>query len=477
MKKCELTLNETMHPKSELEMFYDCILGQYEGSVTVFNAKEEIIYFGGRNISNIPLYWGITEEEFNKIHTLQELDNIGYKSKVESSSAAAFRTGKKAAKYTINRNGISQHSISYPVFTENGDLDLVITYTIKETDAEKQEKYFTQEKERYEQTIQFLTDQENASSGVSNFVHESQEMEEVLMQARYVAPTDSRVFIYGESGTGKEVLARYIHEHSLRADRPFIDINCAAVPNELIEAELFGYEKGAFTGASKNGKPGLFELADQGTLFLDEVGEMPSSMQSKLLRVLETGDVRRIGGSKTRHVDVRIISATNADLLGKVENKTFRKDLYYRICIFPILIPPLRERKNDIIPLAESFLEQYCRKYGAICELSKDDKEALKAYNFPGNVRELRNIIERMVITNGQLPSDVFQSSNLKQKESSAAYQYNENLSLKENMKKIEQIYVKKAVEECDGDVATAAARLKMPISTLYQKLQGIKRK
>ena len=235
--------------------------------------------------------------------------------------------------------------------------------------------------------------------GIDKIIGESRHMKQVLDMVRKVAKSDaSTVLIQGESGTGKELIARAIHMESARKDKPFMAINCAAVPETLLESELMGHEKGAFTDA-KSQKQGLFEMTDGGTLFLDEIGDMEVGMQAKLLRVLEERTVRRVGGNKEIPVDVRIVSATNQELLKKIEDKTFRNDLYYRLQVIPIYLPPLRERRDDIMVLVNFFIRHYNREFGkAVAGVSKMARKFLEEYEWPGNVRELKNIIERALI-------------------------------------------------------------------------------
>jgi propionate catabolism operon transcriptional regulator len=224
--------------------------------------------------------------------------------------------------------------------------------------------------------------------------------ENIEMAERY-SKVNSNILILGETGTGKELFADSIHNASLRADKPFVAINCAALPENLLESELFGYEPGAFSGASRQGKIGLFELADKGTLFLDEIGEMPIALQAKLLRVLQEKEVRRIGSTNVHSVDVRVISATNIDIEREVEEGKFRPDLYYRLDLLDIRIPPLRERKEDIEELFSSFVAKIASEMGRkVPHLTDDAAEMLKNYRWKGNVRELRNICERLVVLN-----------------------------------------------------------------------------
>jgi two-component system response regulator AtoC len=240
---------------------------------------------------------------------------------------------------------------------------------------------------------------EHKKSGPPDIVGSGHHMRSILDMMGKVARSDaSTVLVLGESGTGKELVAKWIHYHSARAEKPFIAINCAAVPATLLESELFGHEKGAFTDA-KNAKKGLFELADGGTVFLDEIGDMEVGMQAKLLRFLEDRTFRRIGGSKVLSVDVRIISATNKDLLKAIEEKLFRNDLYYRLQVIPIFLPPLRERREDILQLAQHFIENFNREFTKqVTGFSKEAELLLLDYYWPGNIRELKNVIERAII-------------------------------------------------------------------------------
>ena len=238
-------------------------------------------------------------------------------------------------------------------------------------------------------------------------IGKSRALESVLEQVERVAPTDSTVLIQGETGTGKELIAHAIHNLSSRCGRPFVRLNCAAIPLDLLESELFGHEKGAFTGAIAQ-KVGRFELADKGTLFLDEVGDIPPALQPKLLRVLQEQEFERLGSTRTHHVDVRLVAATNRDLAEMVNRSQFRSDLYYRLNVFPVLLPPLRERLEDIPPLVKHFVEIFARRMGRqIKYIAEETMSALTCYGWPGNIRELQNLIERAVILSkdGELPN------------------------------------------------------------------------
>ncbi|MCK9172916.1 sigma-54-dependent transcriptional regulator [Desulfuromonas thiophila] len=250
--------------------------------------------------------------------------------------------------------------------------------------------------------VEHLRTEKKRAQSNARIVAESEHMARVLDMVGKIARSDAiTVLIQGESGTGKELVARALHDDSARKDQPFMAINCAAVPETLLESELMGHEKGAFTDA-KMLKKGLFELASGGTVFLDEIGDMPLGMQAKLLRVLEERCFRRIGGTKNIHVDIRIVAATNKDLLKAIEEGSFRKDLYYRIQVIPIYLPPLRDRRDDILPLAQYFIGHFNREFGKSFKgLSKKAQQYLLGYDWPGNIRELRNVLERAVILEG----------------------------------------------------------------------------
>jgi two-component system nitrogen regulation response regulator NtrX len=299
----------------------------------------------------------------------------------------------------------------------------------------------------------------------------SPKMDLLKEQINMAAQSNSRVLIIGESGSGKELVARLLHENSKSAGNPFIEVNCAAIPQELIESELFGHEKGSFTGAFES-KKGKFELANGGTLFLDEVGDMSSSAQSKVLRIIETQEFQRVGGSKNIKVDVRIITATNKDLKEEVKKGNFREDLLYRLNVIPIMVPPLRERKEDIPALVEHFLESFAAEYGKKQKkIAPDALKMIEAYDWPGNIRELRNVIERLVI---MTPSDTITSKNLiliiaePTRQDYLAYK-----TLKEARDAFEKDFIAKRLEENNWNVSKTAEILQIERSNLHKKIKA----
>jgi DNA-binding NtrC family response regulator len=298
-----------------------------------------------------------------------------------------------------------------------------------------------------------------------NIVGHSPEMQEIFATVTRVAPTRATVLLAGESGVGKDMIARAIHEHSPRKGRPFVKINCTAIPENLMESELFGYEKGAFTGANIS-KPGKFEQADTGTVFLDEIGDVPASIQVKLLRILQEREFERLGSNKTQHTDVRVIAATNVDLRAALEQGTFREDLYYRLNVVPMNIPPLRERKDDIPYLVEHF----AKKYGG--EISEGALERLMSYHWPGNVRELENVIERSILL-AQGPRVEAEDIKIETGAGRARPAVSTDAFLPEGMTldQYEQSIIREALKRADGNKSQAARLLGLTRNALRYRL------
>jgi len=306
-----------------------------------------------------------------------------------------------------------------------------------------------------------------------DIVHRSDLMRRCIQTAKMIAGADSTVLLLGESGTGKELFARAIHNRSRRAPYSFVAINCATLPEHLLESELYGYEEGAFTGTKKGGKPGLYEIADKGTLFLDEIGEMPLTLQAKLLRTLQSGTFRRVGGTREQKVNVRVVTATNRDLSQMVRNGEFREDLYYRLHVIPVQIPPLRSRRQDILLLAEHFLSAWRQKMGKPdLSLTKSAQEALMQYDFPGNVRELENIIERAVHLTGDERIEPFYLM-LPDAQVRAA-RLNTSGSLKEQVESFERDLIADAIDQW-GSLRTVAKKLGTSHTTIINKAHKYK--
>jgi PAS domain S-box-containing protein len=335
-----------------------------------------------------------------------------------------------------------------------------------------------QEKARLEAQNVYLLDEIRTEQNFGDIIGGSSGLRKVMQQVQLVAPTDATVLITGESGTGKELIARAIHEQSARRERPLIKLNCSAVPEGLFESEFFGHVKGAFTGALKD-KPGRFEVADGGTLFLDEIGEVPLAMQAKLLRVLQEQELERVGDTRTRKVNVRVIAASNRNLKKEVDEGRFRQDLFYRLSVFPIEAPPLRERREDIGPLVAHFIRQSARRMNRPePQISKTALDQLASYHWPGNVRELQNTVERAIILwrEGPLTVDLPASparQNPEQKPKSAA---DAGLLTRDELKRQEREAIINALKQTNGKVsgASGAELLRMKPSTLSSRISSL---
>ncbi|RKQ15963.1 sigma-54 interaction domain-containing protein [Ureibacillus endophyticus] len=314
--------------------------------------------------------------------------------KQTTATSKVLESGKMETVIYTTYKGKQILSTGVPVYDENGELSRIYINSrdISELNSLR-EKYQESQVLASKYYVELL---ELKKQNTKNFISHSKEMNQILETVYQIANVDSTVLLLGESGVGKDRIANIIHEESLRSDKgSFVKINCGAIPPELLESELFGYEKGAFTGANKDGKAGYFEFADKGTIFLDEIGELPKNLQVKLLRVIQDQTVTRVGGLKEKQIDVRIIAATNRDLEMMVKQGDFREDLFYRLNVVPIVIPPLRKRREDIPFLISYYLEQFNSKYSKNINLDTETLEKLYKYNWPGNIRELSNVIER----------------------------------------------------------------------------------
>jgi two-component system, NtrC family, nitrogen regulation response regulator NtrX len=312
--------------------------------------------------------------------------------------------------------------------------------------------------------------------GKHEIVWKGEAMRRVMAQLERVAASESRVCILGETGTGKELVARTIHERSARASGPFVTLNCAAVPAELIESELFGHEKGSFTGASGR-HTGKFEQADQGTIFLDEIGDMPLNMQAKLLRVLEEGEIERIGGDKPIGVNVRVLVATHHDLEARVREEKFRQDLFHRIYVFPLVLPPLRERREDIPALVDHFAKHVCLQNGwKAVPFTSEAMEALQAHSWPGNIRELRNMVERLMLlaTDGQVDLATVQLAMPKGLTAAASGLSITSGALAERVQSFEREVILAELKRSHHNMSMAAKSLGLERSHLYKKAEQL---
>lgn len=304
-------------------------------------------------------------------------------------------------------------------------------------------------------------------------IGETESMQSIFQQIQKVAPTKGWVLITGESGTGKELVAHAIHMNSPRVHRPFVKVNCAAIPDELIESELFGHEKGAFTGAIRT-RQGEFERAHGGTIFLDEIGDMSLHAQAKVLRVLNTGELSRVGGDRSFNVDVRVIAATNRQLEKEIQKETFREDLYFRLNVIPIHLPPLRERRGDIPLLLEKFVQMYCSEYGhSLKMITKQAHRLLSQYAWPGNIRELKNLVERLVILSGETIDVEDLPSHLQEKRAVIDIRSLGDRTLKEVREEIERSYILIKLKENQWNISKTSDVLGIERTNLHKKMKG----
>lgn len=390
-----------------------------------------------------------------------------------------MKTKEPSITTILCRNGSRNISTSIPIFDEQGKIKLIITNSSGESTLFKLYDIMEKEKrgaDRYKRELEYLR-----RSRKNEIVAESPAMKLCLKKALAVARTNTSVILTGETGVGKDVVANYIHMNSDRSENAFVDINCAAIPDSLFEAELFGYVKGSFTGANSAGKMGLFEAAEQGTVFLDEIAEIPMPFQARLLRVLESKELRRVGGTNNIKMNARIICATNRNLKGMVNDATFRSDLYYRLNEFNINIDPLRNRREDIIPLAELFLKRYNEKYGINKYFSQRVKKIMENYSWPGNIREVRNVVSHAYILSDGLEINtvnIFFDEEKTANEGMLTENYlddyvKEKISLKEFRNELESKYIKGVVNSLEGNMTEAAKILGIHRSHLYRMMNN----
>lgn len=372
------------------EMSFSMVLDNVDAGIIVYDAKGNVLFVNTVMINwrNIPRqeYLQMNVHDFMRVIDVCVFDLV-CQEKRRVSRLQYYQDLQKTGTASRVRivNGV-------PIFDGFGNIKYVVT--MLQDVNEFQSLYRT----LLEENKILYTERPKMKRESVGIVAKSPEIKQLLSVMDNIAPLDSTVLLYGESGSGKEVFTHYIHEHSKRRDMPLITVNCAAFPENLIEAELFGYEKGSFTGANRDGKIGLAEAADGGTLFLDEVNSLPLSVQGKILRMIEEKSIQRVGSIQSKKVNFRLIAATNQDLGELVRKGTFREDLFYRLNVIPLTIPPIRNRRADIVPLCLHFLEYFCKKYNLKKSFSEQVLEEVVHYQWPGNVREIRNFVERMVV-------------------------------------------------------------------------------
>lgn len=417
-----------------------------------------------------------------RIHKLSAAEIIGRNMRDLIASgfidrSAALEASQKKARVSLlqNKDGRKLISIASPVFDNRGELIRIVVSERDITEIDSLQRELEEQEAIRDQFRDQMLAMQQAELEAQQIIARSPAMVRALQQSIKVARADSSVLILGESGVGKGLIADLIHKNSKRAEQPLIKINCGAIPESLIEAELFGYEKGAFTGAQSSGKPGHFELADGGTLFLDEIAELPLASQVKLLRFLEDGRITRLGGTDSKTLNVRVLAATHRDLEKMVEQRLFRLDLYYRLNVIPISVPAVRERHDCIIPLLRHYIDRFSKQVGEKKRLTRAALDALASYAYPGNVRELMNLCERLVVMAEtalidlpDLPAQVSQRaagldfSNL---------DWPEGINLQQALDRVEKSLLSKARERFNNQTEVAAA-LGVNQSTIARKLK-----
>ncbi len=393
----------------------------------------------------------------------------------ESVVLHVLETKKQASRVCHNfRTGIVVLATATPIFGNDGNIEYVFN-NVRDISTLNELQKVVENKDKIIKNQEKLLSEMRERYSISEMVVSSKEFTKVVDLAHRVAAFDgSTVLILGESGTGKEIISQFIVKNSERKNKPYIRVNCGAIPANLIESELFGYEKGSFTGADNKGKKGLFEAADGGTIFLDEISELPFNVQVKLLRVLQEKEIMRIGSTKSIKLDVRVIAATNKNLEKMVKNATFREDLYYRLNVVSVKIPPLRERKDDIIPLIHHFLSVFNKKYSTAKTFRSDTISLFTNYFWPGNVRELENLVENLIITSTE---DVISREDLPDKlytrQDNDILAIDEIMPIRQAVAQVEADLIKKAMRKY-GSTRKAAAVLGINASTIVRKMQSL---
>lgn len=449
----------------DIESIFEMLESSYDG-IWITDGKGKVLFANSANATLL----GVSKSDLEGKTTQQLLSEQLFS---DSAILQAIYDKRQVSKVNYNyKTDLTVLATATPILDGAGHVkyvfnnvrDITALDSLQESLADKEEIIRRQTNELESMKIRL---------GMDTIVANSKAFRDVVDLAQRVAAFElSTVLISGESGTGKELIAQIIVNHSPRREKPFIQVNCGAIPSSLIESELFGYEKGAFTGADAKGHKGLFEAANSGTIFLDEIGDLPLTTQVALLRVLQQKEVTRVGGSSPTKLDVRIIAATNKNLEKMVSEGQFREDLYYRLNVVSLVIPPLRERKDDIIPLVNHFLTTLNEKYGIKKCIFSDTLDAFEGYPWPGNVRELENLLESLVITT---PEAIITKENLPKKLTSIPmyedFQH-EDQPLKLAVEQLEQRLITQAIEK-HGSIRKAAAALGVDPSTLVRKTRG----
>ena len=445
-----------------LEMLKRC-LDYYYGNILISDVSGKILYVNDTLVKS----YSLTME---KALSMSVYDLVTEGVLDRSAVINVLETGEASLTKIGISSGAKIDCVAKPVYNDDGKMEYIIAFSYDESFMSELQNELRIEKKKNEEIKDTLLFIQQANKKYRPIITADDQMKNIFDSMSYLAKTDSSIILYGESGVGKDVLANYIHNNSLRKNEIFIPVNCSAIPNELMESEFFGYERGSFTGADKNGHKGIFEMGNGGTVFLDEIGDLSALMQAKLLRFLDSGEVKRIGSTNIIYTDVRIIAATNKNLKAMVDNGTFREDLYYRLNIIPVYIPPLRERQDDIGALANYYLKEYNQKYDHNVQFTDSQIKMLYEYSWPGNIRELRNEIERYVITDGNV--DILINRIAPTEEKASVVKSDTSADLRTAKDKFEKDYIKNVLEECDWKVQKAAERLGIHRSVLYTKIE-----
>lgn len=469
-----VSLNKEIDKLDNLKKELDEVINSSFDGIVISDAKGKIMYQN-------PAYERITElsTEFCIGKNLQSLVDKGI---IDVSASLKAIKGNRAITISQKiKTGKSVLVSAVPIRNKQGEIIKIVNNVRDLTQLNNLETEIQQLEIKNQRIHEELQQLKGISDPKYSIIAHSTQMKDVIDRALRVAQIDSGVLIQGPSGVGKEKIVDLIHRNSIRKDGPLIKINCGAIPESLLESELFGYESGSFTGATKKGKAGLFEAANNGTIFLDEIGEMPLQLQVKLLRILQEREVVRIGGTTPIQVDVRVIAATNRNLSDMIEEMKFREDLYYRLNIIPIKIPPLEQRVEDIIPLIYHFTNNLNIKYGLNRSFSPEVLETFANYKWPGNVRELQNIVERVVlmsqhseITMDDLQRELNLNSESSIQVSNSNTLITHHLPLKDQVESFEESIIREAIKIYPS-IRKAAIALKIDQSTLVRKLQKYK--
>lgn len=431
------------------EVLLDRLVETSNNNITITDGK-------GIILNSNPNHWSIYGLETNKNVGISVFDLEDKGVLAPSITATVIKEKKPVQILQHTKTGRVVMSTGFPVFNDDGQIVRVISYAQDQTEIRNLQIQYEQLQRRikgYQTEVEELREKGN-----QNIIFRSKEMQQISTTISRIAKTDASVLFLGESGVGKSVLARSLHSQSKRQKEPFIEVNCSTIPESLFESEMFGYESGAFTGANKEGKEGLIEQADGGTLFLDEIGELPLSMQVKLLKILQEKKIMRVGGKKERQIDFRLVAATNQNLEDMVTKGEFRLDLYYRLNVIPLHIPSLRERRDDISILIQHYIQQTNEKYDMNKFLHPVAFDILYNYSWPGNVRELENMIERIIlITEGttiypeDLPNSIREiketQKNLEENSIDPLFTFERNL--KNNLEQVEKHLLIEAFKHC----------------------------